>query len=149
MSSLNKVLLIGNVGKDPETKYLSNGDAVTNLSIATTETWKDKSTGEKVEKTEWHRLVFFRKLAEIVSQYVTKGKQIYVEGRLQTRKYEKEGVTHYSTEIVCDQMKMLGSRPKSGEEGGEAPARTQPARQPAPGSVDNVDQGELDDDIPF
>jgi len=147
MASLNKVQLIGNVGKDPETKYLSNGDAVTNLSLATTESWKDKNSGEKVEKTEWHRLVFFRKIAEIAGQYCVKGKQIYVEGRIQTRKYEKDGVTHYSTEIVCDQMKLLGSKPRDGEDGGETTS-SKPAPAKAQGSP-QIDPDSLDDDIPF
>jgi single-strand DNA-binding protein len=146
MASLNRVSLIGNIGKDPESKYLTNGDAVTNVSLATTESWKDKNTGEKVEKTEWHRLVFFKKLAEIVAEYCEKGKQIYVEGRLQTRKYEKDGVTHYSTEIVCDTMKMLGTRPRDDEGGSSAPAR-KPAAKPAP--AEDADSGSLDEDIPF
>ena len=148
MASLNRVTLIGNIGKDPESKYLANGDAVTNLSLATTESWKDKNTGEKVEKTEWHRLVFFKKLAEIVAEYCEKGKQIYVEGRLQTRKYEKDGVTHYSTEIVCDTMKMLGSR---SDGGGETRERTvnRSAKQPAQDSGLAGDQGSLDEDVPF
>lgn len=147
MASLNKVILIGNVGRDPETKYLNNGDAVTNLSLATTESWKDKNTGEKVEKTEWHRLVFFKRLAEIVAEYASKGKQIYVEGRLQTRTYEKDGQKHYSTEIVCDTMKLLGNKPRGEDEGEERPARASKPAATEP-QVSGV-TGSLDDDIPF
>src|ERR1019366_6058380 len=98
MASINKVILIGNVGRDPETRFLPSGSAVANISIATTDTWKDKTSGEKKEATEWHRVVFFGRLAEIVGEYLKKGSQVYVEGRLQTRKYEKDGQDHYSTE---------------------------------------------------
>lgn len=145
MPSLNKVMLIGHVGRDPEVKYLANGDAVANVTLATTETWKDKSTGEKQEKTEWHRLVFFRRLAEIVSEYVTKGMPIYIEGRLQTRSYEKEGVKHYSTEIVCDQMQMLGRKSDNTSSDDsrdhEERPRSKPAAKPA--------QQDFDEDVPF
>ena len=110
MASLNKVMLIGNTGRDPEVRYTADGGAIANLSLATTETWKDKA-GEKQEKTEWHRVVMFGKLAEITGEYVKKGMQIYVEGRLQTRKWQdKDGQDKYTTEIVADTMKMLGSR---------------------------------------
>lgn len=107
MASVNKVILIGNVGRDPEVRFMPNGEAVANFSIATTENWKDKS-GVKQEKTEWHNIVIYRKLAEIAGEYLKKGRPVYIEGRLQTRKWEKEGVTHYTTEIVADQMQMLG-----------------------------------------
>ena len=149
MASVNKVILIGNLGRDPETRFLPSGSAVANISVATTDTWKDKTSGEKKEATEWHRVVFFGRLAEIVGEYLKKGSQVYVEGRLQTRKYEKDGQDHYSTEIVADTMKMLGSR--SGMGGGEpremreAPAagESKPAKKPAGQFQD------MDDDIPF
>ncbi|MCW8948599.1 MAG: single-stranded DNA-binding protein, partial [Sedimenticola sp.] len=105
---VNKVILIGNVGKDPDVRYMPNGNAVANLTLATSESWKDKSTGENQERTEWHRVVFFRRLAEIVGEYVKKGSKIYVEGRLQTRKWQDQGgQDRYTTEIVADQMQML------------------------------------------
>jgi single-strand DNA-binding protein len=149
MASINKVILIGNLGRDPETRFLPSGSAVANISVATTDTWKDKTSGEKKEATEWHRVVFFGRLAEIVGEYLKKGSQVYVEGRLQTRKYEKDGQDHYSTEIIADTMKMLGSR--SGMGGGEpretrepsAAAESTPARKPAGQFQD------MDDDIPF
>src|SRR5205823_11266741 len=118
MASVNKVILLGNLGRDPETRYTTGGDAVTNLRIATTETWKDKS-GEKQEKTEWHRVVLFARLAEIAGEYLKKGRSVYIEGRLQTRKYtDKDGVEKYSTEVVADRMQLLGGR-ESGQ-GGDA-----------------------------
>lgn len=149
MASINKVILIGNLGRDPETRFLPSGSAVANISIATTDTWKDKTSGEKKEATEWHRVVFFGRLAEIVGEYLKKGSQVYIEGRLQTRKYEKDGQDHYSTEIIADTMKMLGSR--SGMGGGEpretrepsAAGESAPARKPAGQFQD------MDDDIPF
>ena len=104
---VNKVILVGNVGQDPEFRVMPNGNGVCNLSIATSETWKDKNTGDQQEKTEWHRVVFFNRLAEIVEQYVKKGSKLYVEGRLQTRSYENDGQKHYSTEIVGSEMQML------------------------------------------
>src|SRR5688500_10401086 len=119
MASVNKVILIGNLGRDPETRYMPDGGAITNISIATTDTWKDKA-GEKQEKTEWHRVAFFGKLAEIAGEYLKKGSQVYVEGRLQTRKWQdKEGVDKYTTEIVADRMQMLGSRQGMGGGGGD------------------------------
>ena len=149
MASVNKVILIGNLGRDPETRFLPSGSAVANISVATTDTWKDKTSGEKKEATEWHRVVFFGRLAEIVGEYLKKGSQVYVEGRLQTRKYEKDGQDHYSTEIVADTMKMLGSRSGMGtgepREMREAPAagESRPAKKPAGQFQD------MDDDIPF
>ena len=136
MASVNKVILLGNLGRDPETRYTTGGDAVTNLRIATTETWKDKS-GEKQEKTEWHSVVLFGRQAEIAGEYLKKGRSVYIEGRLQTRKYtDKEGVEKYATEIVGDRMQLLGGprdaaggagmgddEPSSGSGGGRAPAR--------------------------
>ena len=149
MASVNKVILIGNLGRVPETRFLPSGSAVANISVATTDTWKDKTSGEKKEATEWHRVVFFGRLAEIVGEYLKKGSQVYVEGRLQTRKYEKDGQDHYSTEIIADTMKMLGSR--SGMGGGEprearepsAAGESKPATKPAGQFQD------MDDDIPF
>ncbi|HHO59047.1 MAG TPA: single-stranded DNA-binding protein [Thiotrichales bacterium] len=150
---VNKVILIGNLGKDPEVKYMPSGDAVANVTLATSETWNDKSTGEKKEKTEWHRVVFFGKLAEIVGQYCKKGSKIYVEGQLQTRKWQgQDGQDRYSTEVVVrgfnGTMQMLDSRGQGG--GGYAPAQSAPQAQPqqaaqAPATVDDS----FDDDIPF
>ncbi len=117
MASVNKVILIGNLGRDPETRYTTGGDAVTNLRIATTEQWKDKS-GEKQEKTEWHTVVLFGRQAEVAGEYLKKGRSVYIEGRLQTRKYtDKEGVEKYSTEVVGDRMQLLGSREGGGSGG--------------------------------
>lgn len=111
MASVNKAIVVGNLGRDPETRYMPNGEAVTNITVATTENWKDKNTGEKKELTEWHRVTFYRKLAEIAGQYLKKGSQVYVEGRLQTRKWiDKDGIEKYSTEIIADIMQMLGNR---------------------------------------
>ena len=115
MASVNKVILIGALGRDPETRYLPNGDAVTNISLATTDTWKGKD-GEKNEKTEWHRVTFYRKLAEIAGEYLKKGKSVYIEGRLETRKHtDKNGVERYTTDIIATDMKMLGSKPQESE----------------------------------
>ena len=149
---VNKVILLGNLGKDPEVKYMPNGNAVANITLATSETWNDKSTGEKQEKTEWHRVVFFGKLAEIVGQYLKKGSKVYIEGNLQNRKWQDQGgQDSYTTEVVVDiggTMQMLDSR---GGEGGFAPAQqSAPAQksakaQPAPAMVDDA----FDDDIPF
>lgn len=117
MSSLNKVLIIGNLGKDPETRYAPSGDAICNLTIATSESWKDKATGEKKESTEWHRVVFFGKVAEIANQYLRKGSKIYVEGSLRTRKWQdNNGQDRYTTEIRGDQLKMLGGKQDGGGE---------------------------------
>jgi single-strand DNA-binding protein len=152
MASVNKVILIGNLGKDPETRYMPNGDAVTNITLATTETWKDKS-GEKQEKTEWHRVTFYRKLAEIAGEYLKKGRPVYVEGRLETRKWtDKAGVERYTTDIIASDMKMLGTRPGSGsyeggerEEGGFTPS---PSGNKAP-ARSGTSFDDMDDDIPF
>lgn len=142
MASLNKVHLIGNIGKDPELKYLSNGAAVVNLSLATSSNWKDKATGEKKEETEWHRLTAHGKLAEIIGKYAHKGKSIYVEGRLKTHKWtDKQGVDKYTTEIIVEQMQLLGGREQAGTEHNPEPAKQ--ASQ-APKSA-----ADLDDDIPF
>jgi single-strand DNA-binding protein len=153
MASVNKVILIGNLGKDPEVRYTASGEAMCNFSLATTESWKDKATGEKREQTEWHRISFFGKLAEISGQYLKKGSQVYVEGSLRTRKWtDKEGQERYTTEIRGDQMTMLGSRqgmgaPASGGGGFDSePADYSPApakSKPKPSFDD------LGDDIPF
>ena len=139
---INEVILIGNLGRDPEVRYAANGSAVANVTMATSESWKDKNTGEKQERTEWHRVVFFGRLAEIASEYLKKGSQIFVEGRLQTRKWQdKDGNDRWSTEVIANEMQMLGGRPGSG-----APAQSSAAAAPAgPPSG----SGEFDDDIPF
>ena len=122
MASVNKVILVGNLGADPEVRYMSNGEAVANVRLATTESWKDKNSGEKREVTEWHRVVFYRKLAEIVGQYLKKGSSVYIEGRIRTRKWQdKEGQERYTTEIEATEMQMLGGRQSAASSsGGEA-----------------------------
>ena len=143
---VNKVILVGNLGQDPEIKYMPSGQAVCNISIATTESWNDKTSGEKVEKTEWHRIVFFRRLAEIAGEYLRKGSQVYVEGRLQTRKWQDQsGSDRYTTEIVANEMQMLG-----GKGGGVAtmPESSSPASQPEPVAAGSSSD-DFDDDIPF
>ncbi len=144
---VNKVILIGNLGQDPETRYMPSGSAVTNLRIATTESFKDRETGQQQERTEWHSVAMFGRLAEIAGEYLRKGSQVYIEGRLRTRKWQdKQGQDRYSTEIVADQMQMLGSR-GAGVSGGGEPAQ---AERPAGRSRAPVAQeAELDDDIPF
>lgn len=160
---VNKVILVGNVGKDPETRYLPSGGAVTNLALATSESWKDKNTGQPQEKTEWHRVVFFNRLAEIVNEYVKKGSKLYVEGSLRTRSWEQDGVTRYATEIVVNEMQMLDSRGAgSGSQddqfGQDTPQAPQSNRQPAPQNnrqnspstpTRPADFDNFDDDIPF
>jgi len=165
---VNKVILVGNVGNEPEFRVMPNGNGVANVSIATSEAWKDKTTGDQQEKTEWHRVVFFNRLAEIVEQYVKKGSKLYIEGRLQTRSWEQDGVKRYTTEIVANEMQMLDSRGSAGASQGDNPfgqseassarptqaAPTQgsssqgqassPQGQAAPANFDN-----FDDDIPF
>jgi single-strand DNA-binding protein len=153
MASVNKVILVGNLGKDPETRYMPNGDQVTNVTIATSETWKDKSSGEQKEATEWHRVVFFRRLAEIAGQYLKKGSQVYIEGRLRTRKWQgQDGQDRYTTEIHADEMKMLGKREGMGdapprESGGGRPA-ARPQSSNASSSMGGG-FGDVEDDIPF
>jgi single-strand DNA-binding protein len=152
MASVNKVIIVGNLGADPETRYLPSGEAVTNIRVATTDTWKDKASGEKKEATEWHRIAFFGRLAEIAGEYLKKGSQVYVEGSLRTRKWQdKEGQDRYSTEIRADVMQMLGRREGGGEPRAEraeasSPRAAEPkaaAKKPA-GKFDD-----MDDDIPF
>lgn len=148
MASVNKVILIGNLGKDPEVRYMPSGEAITNITVATTDTWKDKS-GEKQERTEWHRIAFFGRLAEIAGEYLKKGNPVYVEGRLQTRKWQdKEGKDRYTTEIVAERMQMLGSRGGGSDApyGGESASRSTPA---AGAQKPPADFNDFDDDIPF
>ncbi len=155
---VNKVILIGNLGQDPEVKYMPNGGAVTNVTIATSESWKDKSTGEQKEKTEWHRVVFFQRLAEIVGEYLKKGSKVYIEGKLQTRKWQDQsGNDRYTTEIVANEMQMLDSRGGGGGGGGnfnQSPPPNQssgaaPQQQPAATAPAGGGMGDFDDDIPF
>nr|WP_286822332.1 single-stranded DNA-binding protein [Desulfobacter sp. UBA2225] len=175
MAGLNKVILIGNLGKDPEIRYTQQGLAVVNFPLATTEAWTDKNTGERQEKTEWHRIKVFGKQAETCEKYLSKGKQVYIEGRLQTNSWEKEGQTHYTTEIVVSNFMFLGSRdggsqsgagesdyqrggyqnqPNSGGRGGYTPNRPAPNSDnfqgsAQPGTPEGYDQSVPDDDIPF
>ena len=150
MASLNQVNLIGNLGRDPEVKHLASGDAVCNFSIACSESWKDKNTGEKKEKTEWVNITIYGKLAEIAGQYLHKGSQVFLSGKLQTRKWQdKDGNDRYTTEVVCSDMKMLGGKPADGGQGGgqtqqrqSAPPASAPAARQAPSA-------NLDDDVPF
>ena len=165
MASVNKVILLGNLGRDPETRYTTGGDAVTNLNIATSEQWKDKS-GEKQERTEWHRVVLFGRQAEVAGEYLKKGRSVYIEGRLQTRKYtDKDGVEKYSTEVVADRMQLIGGGrdggggddEMAGGGGGRAPSRGGGAgagggggQRPPAGAGGGKKGGEdFDDDIPF
>jgi len=149
---INKVILVGNLGGDPETRYLPSGGAVTNINIATSESWKDKQTGQQQERTEWHRVVFFNRLAEIAGEYLKKGSKVYVEGSLRTRQWEKDGVKRYTTEIVGGEMQMLDSRGAeySGDTSSQ-PAQQKPApAAPAPEMAsDSASFDDFDDDIPF
>jgi len=149
---VNKVILVGNLGKDPEMKYTASGAAIANITVATSESWNDKQTGEKVEKTEWHRVVFFRRLAEIVGEYLRKGSQVYIEGKLQTRKWQDQnGQDRYTTEIVASEMQMLGGRAGEGgarpQAGGGGFRNNPPAQQASAQSTPDNDFA--DDDIPF
>ena len=143
---VNKVILVGNLGKDPEVRYMPNGNAVANITLATSESWKDKTSGEQQEKTEWHRIVMFRRLGEIAGEYLKKGSQVYIEGKLQTRKWQdNSGNDRYTTEIVANEMQMLGSRGGSANfasDSAAAPAAAVSSAAPAPA-------GDFDDDIPF
>ena len=116
MKGVNKAIIVGNLGADPDVRYSANGNAITKIRVATSESWKDKQSGETKEKTEWHRITAFGRLAEIMGEYLKKGSQVYIEGRLQTSQYEKEGQTHYSTDIIADTMQMLGGRAQSGQD---------------------------------
>ena len=170
MASVNKVIIIGNLGKDPEVRYLPSGSAICNIAVATSRQWKDKTSGEKQEETEWHRITFFDRMAEIAGEYLKKGKSVYVEGRLKTRKYtDKDGVEKYATDIVATEMQLLGGREGGagggmggGDEMGDvareparaaAPRSAPPARSaaPAPRAAPKASTGfdDMDDDIPF
>jgi single-strand DNA-binding protein len=167
MASVNKVIIVGNLGRDPEIRYMPSGDAIANIAVATSYKSKDKNTGEQKEQTEWHRISFFGRLAEIVGQYLKKGSSVYVEGRLQTRKYtDKDGVEKYATDIIAENMQMLGGRQGMGGDAGmddgggyesSAPSRPQPQQQrqapPAPAARPQPKPApnfsDMDDDIPF
>jgi single-strand DNA-binding protein len=162
---VNKVILIGNLGQDPEVRYMPNGGAVCNLTVATSETWKDKNTGEMQEKTEWHRVVMFRRLAEIAGEYLKKGSKVYLEGKLQTRKWQdQQGQDRYTTEVVADEMQMLDSRGAGGSadfgggqragnqyQGGsqQGGGQSRPQQAPAQSAPPPMDDGGFEDDIPF
>ena len=159
---INKVILIGNLGQDPDVKYMPNGGAVANVTVATSESWKDKNTGEMQERTEWHRVVFFRRLAEIAGEYLKKGSKVYIEGKLQTRKWQDQsGNDRYTTEIIANEMQMLDSRGAGGGQFGggqqaqgqnQTQGQAQPAGQAAGGAAaggGSFDDGGFDDDIPF
>ena len=165
MASVNKVILIGNLGKDPEVRYAPSGSAICNIALATSRQWKDKTSGERQEETEWHRVVFFDRMAEVAGEYLKKGKSVYIEGRLKSRKWtDKDGVEKYTTEIMADRMEMLGSREGGGGGGGAgaggddgmsaaAAPRSTPAPRPAPVSKPAAKSAtgfdDMDDDIPF
>jgi len=159
---VNKVILIGNVGGDPEVRYMPNGNAVANVTLATSDSWKDKQTGQQQERTEWHRVVFFGRIAEVVGEYARKGSKLYIEGRLQTREWEKDGVKRYTTEVVVDMgghMQLLDGRPSGGEQNAaprqQQPSRPAPQQQPAAQPQQQApqqpapDYDSFDDDIPF
>jgi single-strand DNA-binding protein len=146
---INKVILVGHLGRDPEVRYAPSGQAIANVTIATSEQWKDKNTGEKQERTEWHRVVFFSRLAEIAGEYLKKGSQVYIEGRLQTRKWQdKDGNDRYTTEIVANDMQMLGGRGGSGGGSASDDFNQEPASAPQ-AATSNAGGGDFDDDIPF
>ncbi|MEW5891956.1 MAG: single-stranded DNA-binding protein [Pseudomonadota bacterium] len=150
MASVNKVILVGNLGADPETRYMPSGDAITTIRLATTDRYKDKS-GERQERTEWHRVVFFGKLAEIAGEYLKKGRSVYIEGSLRTREWEKDGVKRYTTEIVANEMQMLGSRGEGGNTGAWS-GNEESGGGRKPGASGGSAAGgfdDLDDDIPF
>jgi single-strand DNA-binding protein len=142
---INKVIIVGNLGNDPETRYMPSGSAVTNLSVATNESWKDKATGEQKDRTEWHKVAMFGRLAEIAAEYLRKGSQVYIEGKLRTRKWQdKDGQDRYTTEVVADEMQMLGGRGGAG--GGGAPSMNDSQDRSPPPRASGDD---FDDDIPF
>jgi single-strand DNA-binding protein len=161
MASVNKVIIVGNLGKDPEVRYMPSGSAICNITVATSRQWKDKTSGERQEETEWHRVALFDRLAEIAGEYLKKGRPVYIEGRLKTRKYtDKDGVERYTTEIIAAEMQLLGGREGGGGGGAgggddmggapaprSAPAPRAPAGKPAAKSSTGFD--DMDDDIPF
>lgn len=143
---VNKAIIVGHLGNDPETRYSQNGDAITSISVATSEQWKDKSTGEKQERTEWHRITFFGKLAEIAGEYLRKGSQVYIEGRIQTDKYtDKDGIERYTTKIIANEMQMLGGRPDGGQRGSDRGGQRSERSAPSPHQDSAFDI----DEIPF
>ena len=158
---INKVILVGNLGRDPETRYMPSGGAVTNVSVATSKGWKDRDSGEQKERTEWHRIVFFNRLAEIAGEYLKRGSKVYIEGELRTRDWEKDGQKHYTTEIVASEMQMLDSRGEMGGGGGGGGSQSsgsgggQSGGQSGGGSASPADDfgpppsDDFDDDIPF
>ena len=146
MASINKVIIVGNLGRDPENRYLPSGEQVTSIAVATTDRWRDKASGEQKEQTEWHRISFFGKLAEIAGQYLKKGSQVYIEGRLRTRKYtDKEGIDRYATEIIADTMQMLGGR----QEGQQSTGRNEYTAQTGGREQRRPNLSDMDSDIPF
>lgn len=161
MASVNKVIIVGNLGADPETRFLPSSEAVTNIRVATTDRWKDKASGEMKEQTEWHRISFFGRLAEVAGEYLKKGSQVYVEGSIRTRKWQdKDGTDRYSTEIRADSMQMLGRREGGAEDRGEpaqrqaqpkaaAPKREEPKVEPAAARKPKTNFDDMEDDIPF
>ena len=160
MASVNKVIIVGNLGKDPEVRYMPSGSAICNITVATSRQWKDKTSGERQEETEWHRVALFDRLAEIAGEYLKKGKSVYIEGRLKTRKWtDKEGVEKYTTEVIAQEMTMLGGRdgggggddmgePRAAAPRSAPPARSAPAPRPAP-TKSSTGFDDMDDDIPF
>ncbi len=150
MAGVNKAIIVGNLGRDPEIRYSANGNAFASISIATSERWKDKNTGEQQEKTEWHRVKLFGRLAELAGEYLKKGSQVYIEGRLQTTKYQdKEGVDRWSTDIVARDMTFLGGRGSGDTQGGSPPDYSQAEAAPASRGGGGGQDGDFDDDIPF
>jgi single-strand DNA-binding protein len=157
MSSVNKVIILGNLGRDPDVRYTNDGNAICNIAVATTEKWTDKTSGEKKEVTEWHRIVLYRKLAEIAEKYLSKGSQVYIEGKLQTRKWtDKDGVERYTTEIVADSLQMLGSKPAEGRSKDANPGNAKQAnpqrqqgRQAQQQQQRQSSNDDMDEDIPF
>lgn len=148
MRGVNRVTIIGRLGADPETRYMPNGNAVSNVTLATSDSWKDRETGQLQERTEWHRVVFFGKIAEIAGQYLRKGSKVYIEGRLQTREWEKDGIKRYTTEIIVDmrgQMQMLDSQQQGGQQAHQQPAQQQGAPHQAPAYQAN----DFDSEVPF
>jgi len=152
MASVNRVIVLGNLGRDPEVRYSASGTAVCSLSVATSRSWKDKTSGEKQEEVEWHRVVFYDRLAEVAGEYLAKGRPVYVEGRLKTRKWtDKDGVDRYSTEIIGESLQLLGGREDGGERGERPAAAPAPAARPAPTKPAARSTGfdDMEDDIPF
>jgi single-strand DNA-binding protein len=150
MASVNKVIIVGNLGADPETRYLPSGEAVTNIRVATTDKWKDKASGEMKEATEWHRISFFGRLAEVAGEYLKKGSQVYVEGSLRTRKWQdKDGQERYSTDVRADALQMLGSRQGGGGMGERTERAESGAARPAAAKKPAGKFDDMEDDIPF